>query len=93
MEEGSRRPVGIGTLPLDILLLVIGRQAEQALQRSLGVAQEYLRKELEEGARLRSPGGIMEEVARERRIRGDDGAAPWRLRERVQVRASGSRHR
>lgn len=35
--------------------------------------QEYLRKELEDGARMRSPAEIVEEVARERRIRGDDG--------------------
>lgn len=35
--------------------------------------QEYLRREMEEGARLRSPGGIVDEVARERRVRGDSG--------------------
>lgn len=35
--------------------------------------QEYLRKELEENARLKSPAEIVEEVRRERRVRGDDG--------------------
>jgi len=35
--------------------------------------QEYLRAELIEGARLRSPAQIVAEVAEERRVRGEGG--------------------
>lgn len=35
--------------------------------------QEYLRKELEDGARMPTPSEIVAEVARERQVRGDDG--------------------
>ena len=37
--------------------------------------QEYLRHELERGARLMTPAEIAEEVRAERRVRGDDGFA------------------
>lgn len=35
-RQPSKSPDGIGTVPLDLLLVAVGRQAEQALQQQLG---------------------------------------------------------
>ena len=60
--------IQIRDVPEDVHAVYRARAAAAGLS-----LQEYLRKELEEGARLRSPGAVAAEVLRERRIRGDDG--------------------
>lgn len=60
--------IQIRDVPEEVHAVYRARAAAEGLS-----LQEYLRKELEEGARLRSPGDVAAEVTQERRVRGDGG--------------------